>query len=294
MKNQPCVSIITVNYHQAKVTCELLDSINNNSYKNLEVILVDNGATEDNTALFKKHYPSVKVIISRENRGFAGGNNLGIAAATGDFLFFVNNDTEWQEGLIQALLSRFSENSNIGAVSPKIRYFNTPQYIQYAGFTEVNTLTGRNETIGKNELDNGQHDKARSTPYAHGAAMMLRREVIEKAGVMPEDFFLYYEELDWCAQIRRAGYDIWYEPKGIIYHKESASVGKMSPLKMYYMTRNRLLFMRRNVKGWNLKAFLTYFFTVTLPLKTISFLAKGEFSLLRTFWRGAFGFQYSK
>lgn len=290
--NSPLVSIITVNYKQAAVTCDLLDSILINSYKNVEVIVVDNESQEDCTALFQQHYPSVKVLISTKNLGFAGGNNLGIEAAKGDFLFLVNNDTVLTEGLIQALLSRFSENFRIGVVSPKICYHHTPQYIQYAGFTEMNNVTGRNETIGKNQKDEGQFNQARPTPYAHGAAMMLKREVIDKVGLMPEDYFLYYEELDWCAHIQRAGYDIWFEPKGLIYHKESASVGKLSPLKMYYMTRNRILFMRRNTRPFQLFGFLAYFFLVTLPSKTVSFLLKGELTLLRTFWKGAFGFQY--
>ena len=286
MKTQkPLVSIVTVNFRQAAVTVDLLHSIGKNTYKNVEVIVVDNGSLEDCSAVFSKAYPSVKNLVSAENLGFAGGNNLGITAATGDYLFFINNDTILTDDLIESLLSRFSTNTSIGAVSPKIRYYDNPDVIQYAGFTEMNRLTGRNEAIGKNETDKGQHDTAYSTAYAHGAAMMVSRKVIENVGGMPEDFFLYYEELDWCAQIKRAGFDIWYEPAGLIYHKESAAVGKMSPLKIYYITRNRLLFMRRNVSGWRLATFLTYFYSVTVPIKSISFLLKQQFSLFVPFLR---------
>lgn len=284
-QQQPLVSIITVNYRQAAVTVALLDSIAINSYKNVEVIVVDNGSLEDCTDLFKKAYPTVKLIVCSENLGFAGGNNLGIAEAMGEFLFFVNNDTVLTHRLIEGLLSRFAKNPEIGIVSPKIRYFDNPNTIQYAGFTEINPITGRNEAIGKNEIDNGQHDTARPTAYAHGAAMMVSRKAIDTVGSMPEDFFLYYEELDWCAQIRRAGFSIWYEPASLIFHKESAAVGKMSPLKIHYLTRNRLLFMRRNVKGWRLVAFFTYFYTVTVPLKSASFLFKQDFTLFVTFCR---------
>lgn len=282
---KPLVSIITVNFHQAAVTVDLLHSIEKNSYKNVEVIVVDNGSLEDCSAVFRKAYPSVKNLVSAENLGFAGGNNLGIAAATGDYLFFINNDTILTDGLIESLLSRFSIDSDIGAVSPKIRYYDNPNVIQYAGFTEMNSLTGRNVAIGKNETDKGQHDTAYATAYAHGAAMMVSREVIDYVGDMPEDFFLYYEELDWCAQIRRAGFSIWYEPAGLIYHKESAAVGKMSPLKIYYITRNRLLFMRRNVSGWRLATFLTYFYSITVPVKSVSFLLRQQFSLFLPFLR---------
>ena len=104
----------------------------------------------------------------------------------------------------------------------------------------------RNRSIGFGEEDHGQYDTAHPTPYAHGAAMMVKREAIEKAGMMPECYFLYYEELDWSMVIRRAGFEIWYEPACTIYHKESQSTGQKSPLRTYYITRNRLLFVKRN------------------------------------------------
>ncbi len=294
MKTQnPLVSIITVNYRQAAVTCALLDSIYSNTYKNVEIIVVDNGSQHDYTHEFQKHTPSVKTLISTENLGFAGGNNLGIKEATGDFLFFVNNDTVFTEGLIENLLARFSEKETIGAVSPKIRYYATPNIIQYAGFTEMGKLTGRNETIGKNETDKGQHDTACATPYAHGAAMMVRKEAIEKAGEMPEQFFLYYEELDWCCRIRQAGFEIWYEPSALIYHKESASVGKLSPLKVYYQNRNRLLFMKRNTQSLPyLSLFLTYFYAITYPIKSFSWLFKKDIANFLAFQKAALGLKF--
>jgi GT2 family glycosyltransferase len=291
MKRQnPLISIITVNYRQEAVTCALLDSILNNSYKNIEVIVVDNGSIKDCCAEFQQHYPLVKTIISLENLGFAGGNNLGIKAAIGNFLFFVNNDTVFTEGLIENLLSRFEKEESIGAVSPKIRYHATPNMIQYAGFTQMNDLTGRNKTIGKNELDTGQYDKAFATPYAHGAAMMVSKKVIDNAGMMPEQFFLYYEELDWCCRIRDAGFEIWYEPKAVIYHKESMSVGKLSPIKVYYQNRNRLLFMKRNTTHkTHLRLFLTYFYTITYPIKSLTFLLKNQVPLFMAFQKAVLG-----
>jgi GT2 family glycosyltransferase len=288
--HNPLVSIITVNYRQAAMTCALLDSIQSNTYKNVEIIVVDNGSMVNHNQLFQKHTPSVKTLISTQNLGFAGGNNLGIKEAKGDFLFFVNNDTVFTEGLIENILARFDENPAIGAVSPKIRYFSTPDVIQYAGFTEIDRLTGRNETIGKDETDKGQHNTARPTPYAHGAAMMVRKETIEKAGVMPEQFFLYYEELDWCCRIRQAGFEIWYEPSAVIYHKESASVGKLSPLKVYYQNRNRLLFMKRNTQSLpHLGLFLTYFYTITYPLKSLSWLFQKDLPNFLAFQKAAWG-----
>ncbi|MCU0345298.1 MAG: glycosyltransferase family 2 protein [Saprospiraceae bacterium] len=283
---QPLVSIITVDYRQLKVTCELLDSIAKLAYTNLQTIVVDNGALADNTAAYQSHLPDVQVIVSQENLGFAGGNNLGIRQAQGDFIFLINNDTVVSDGLIEALVAR-CQQPGVGAASPKIKYFDTPDVIQYAGFTQVNPLTGRNKAIGQGELDQGQHDTARPVPYCHGAAMMLRREVIEKVGLMPEVFFLYYEELDWCEQIRRAGYGIWYEPAAMILHKESISTGKASPLKMKFLTKNRILFMRRNFKNWKLAAFLMFFCAISLPTHFFRLALVGNLANLKALCRGA-------
>lgn len=282
---QPYVSIITVNYRQTAITCDLLASIHQLSYPSIETIVVDNGALEDATAHFKSCLPSVRVIVSKENLGFAGGNNLGIRQAKGEVVFLINNDTLVGDGLIEHLVERLQQ-PGVGAVSPKIHYFDEPGVIQYAGFSQVNPLTGRNQAIGQGEQDRGQHDVARKVPYAHGAALMIRRAVLDKVGLMPEVFFLYYEELDWCEQIRRAGFEIWYEPAATILHKESVSTGKSSPLKTEYLTRNRILFMRRNFGGWRLAAFLFFFTMVSLPTGLLRLLASGNTALAKAMLKG--------
>ena len=119
----PLVSIITVNYNNAKVTVELMASLNRISYPNLEVIVVDNASAESPVAAIKNEYPSAIVIESKDNLGFAGGNNLGIKAARGEYLFLVNNDTEFTEGLIEGLLEVFAKHPDAGVVSPKFHYF---------------------------------------------------------------------------------------------------------------------------------------------------------------------------
>ena len=238
------VSIITINYNGLADTCALIDSIPFND-ESLEVIVVDNASREDEASIIGQRYPQVKVIRSERNLGFAGGNNLGIKAATGKYLYFVNNDTLFVSS-IKPLIQRLESSPQIGMVCPKIRFAWGDNPIQYAGYTPLSSVTMRNRSIGFGETDHGQYDTPHSTPYAHGAAMMVKREAIERAGIMPECYFLYYEELDWSMMIRRAGYDIWYEPAATIYHKESQSTGQNSPLRTYYITRNRLIFVQRN------------------------------------------------
>src|SRR5690606_17108466 len=185
--------------------------------------------------------------------------------ATGEYLYFVNNDTEFTDGLIEGLLEIFAAFPDAGMASPKIRYFFRKDTIQYAGYHAVNRLTGRNTMIGSREVDQGQHDAVAETPYGHGAAMMVPRAALEKTGLMPEVYFLYYEELDWCEQFRRKGYKIYYQYKSLIYHKESMTTGKSSPMKTYYLTRNRLLFMRRNIAFPARFLFMCYFSIFAIP-----------------------------
>lgn len=260
------ISIITINYNGYKDTCELIASLPLED-KSIEVIVVDNASKEDEVTLIQKQYPQVKVIRSQKNLGFAGGNNLGIQAAHGKYLFFLNNDTllrckkeDVRCKMFQPLIDRLESSPKIGMVSPKIRFSWGTNPIQYAGYTPLSKITLRNTAIGCGEDDHGQYDTPHPTPYAHGAAMMVIREAIEMAGLMPECYFLYYEELDWSMMIRRVGYDIWYEPAFTVYHKESQTTGQQSPLRTYYITRNRLLFVKRN----NLSAtrFLSYIYLI--------------------------------
>ena len=286
--NSSMVSIITINYNSLDVTCEMLESVRKFGGNHVEVIVVDNASKESPEKHLRIHYPEVIYVRSEKNLGFAGGNNLGIKASKGDFLFFLNNDAELTEGAIETLLKLFSTNSGIGIASPKICYHNArpgseQDVIQYVGTTHVHPLTARNSTLGEREVDNGQYQKAKPTAYAHGAAMMVPRKVLNKAGMMSEDFFLYYEELDWCEQIRKAGYDVWVEPNAKIYHKESYSVSKISALKTYYLNRNRLFFMRRNKTAAQWKAFCVFLFFFTVPKNSLMFLLKGDWANLKAF-----------
>ena len=257
------LSIITINYNGLKDTYELIDTLPLED-DSIEVIVVDNASKEDEATLIEQQYPQVKVIRSKENLGFAGGNNIGIKAARGKYLFFINNDTllRPQTSDLRPLTNRLESSPKIGVVCPKIRFAWDDNPIQFAGYTPLSKITMRNRAIGCGESDHEQYDTAHLTPYAHGAAMMVKREVIEKAGLMPECYFLYYEELDWSMMIRRAGYYIWYEPAITVYHKESQATGQQSPLRTYYITRNRLLFVKRN--NPNASRYLSYLYLICL------------------------------
>lgn len=273
------VSIIIVNYNGLEDTCALIETIPFN--ENLKVIVVDNASKNQEADTIAQRYPQVKVIKSERNLGFAGGNNLGIQAAQGKYLFLINNDTIFKNFNIQALIGRMESSPAIGIVCPKIRFTweNTP--IQFAGYSRLSRVSIRNHAIGFNEEDRGQYDTAHSTPYAHGAAMMIRREAIAKVGLMPECYFLYYEELDWSMMFARAGYQIWYEPQCTIYHKESQSTGQNSSLRTYYLTRNRLLLVRRNPQEFNQTLAYLYLIGIVALRDILKYTFMGRFDLLK-------------
>ena len=285
--NHPLVSIITLNYNQGAVTAEFLESVKTLDYPRFEVLVCDMASTVNPASFFSAaDYPNTRLLESDTNLGFAGGNNWGMRQAKGDFIFIVNNDTELTPDIIDKLIQPFFTNPAIGVVSPKIKYFADRRIIQYAGFRPMNPITGRTSTIGDLEADHGQYDSSGPTQSAHGCAMMVKKEVIRKTGMFPEKFFLYYEEWDWSARIRKAGYQIWYEPGATIYHKESMSVGKENPMKVYYHTRNRILYMRRNNNTLQKILFTLFFIFVAMPKAIFTYLIKGQWSELRWFLKG--------
>lgn len=282
------LSIITINYNGLKDTCALIESIPFND--RMEVIVVDNASNNQEAEQISNRFPLVKVIKSDKNLGFAGGNNLGIKAAQGRYLFLVNNDTFFKEFNIQALINRAESSAEIGVVCPKIRFAWEPQPIQYTGYTELSKITIRNQAIGFGEEDHGQYDTAHLTPYAHGAAMFVKKEAIDKVGLMPECYFLYYEELDWSMMFTHAGYQIWYEPKCTVFHEESQATGQNSPLRTYYITRNRLLLVKRNYHGAIKWLSYIYLMGIVGGRDILYNLFIGKFGLLMATLRGIHSF----
>lgn len=280
----PFVSFITINYNQLTITLAFLRSLKKLSYPNYEVIVIDNDSFENPAEAITSEFPSVRFYRTKKNLGFTGGNNLGLKLAKGDFYFIVNNDTEIADtNLIEKLIEPFYLDSSIGMVSPKIRYFDYPTVIQFAGYNKINSFTGRNSQVGDGEEDRGQYNTSGYTHYANGAAMMVKKEVLEKVGVFTDHFFLCYEELDWSAQAIKHGFNIYYQSAVYLLHKESISIGKTSPLKVHYNNRNRIMFMRRNTNGFELTCFLVYLILLTIPKNIITFLVKRQFNHLRAF-----------
>lgn len=269
---QPLVSIVSINYDQPEVTCEMLESLRKVTYPNFETLIVDNGSPTKSPDIIRENYPEVQLIISEKNLGFAGGNNIALKQAKGDYVLLLNNDTEVRPDFLDSLVDLIESDEKIGIVSSKILYFYEDNVIQYAGTSPINPITSRGRHYGNKEIDNGQFNEVTETYYPHGACMMIRKNVLDELGLLYEGYFLYYEEYDFTERVRQAGYKIYFQPNSSIRHKESISTGKNSTLKTYYMNRNRLLFLRRNVKGMTFFLAMIYFFLISFPKNTLKYL----------------------
>jgi len=290
MKNLPEISIITVNYNGLKDTCELIESLEKYVSLPYEIIVVDNASKKNEADILQQKYPHIITIRSEKNLGFSGGNNLGISKAKGKYIFLLNNDTFIEDDTFHYLIKKLESCPKIGAVSPKIKFAFPPRNIQFAGYIPLSQITLRNDLIGFGESDNKQFDTPIRTPYCHGAAMMVKKEVIEKVGYMPEIYFLYYEELDWSTQIGKAGYELWYEPRCTVYHKESQSTGQQSYLRTFYLIRNRLLYAWRNRYGVTRWIAVLYQLFIAAPKNSMIFLLKGRNDLVKAVFKGIYAF----
>jgi GT2 family glycosyltransferase len=278
----PLVSIITINYNTPEVTGALLRSLSAITYPNWEVIVVDNASPAHSSAALKKEYPFIKHISSPVNTGFAGGNNIGLHFAKGEYAFILNNDTEVTPGLITTLVEYLQQHPECGIACPKIKYYSQPDTIQYAGAVGLHPLTSRSYDIGYLEQDEGQRNDIRKTDLPMGAAMMIPMELIKKVGLMSELFFLYYEELDWSARFKQAGYEVHYVGTAEVFHKESISTGKNSAFKTFYLYRNRFLYIRRNYKALRWFIAASFFILVSTPVHFIKHAIKREWAHSRS------------
>ena len=285
---QPLISIITVNYNHGETTLEFLKSVKEQNYSNYEVILVDNASKNFDSRGFRELLPDIKIIENKTNLGFAAANNQGMMQASGEFLFFLNFDVLLAKDTLEQLVNTWGKLKEPGILCPVLVFEEAPDKIQYAGYSEINRFTGRNDDKMYGKPTSKLGKEPYTTGYAHGAAIFTSRANIALTGGMPEQYFLYYEEMEWSELFLSKGKHIYIAPSIKIIHKESVSVGKHNPLKTFYLTRNRILFMKRNRKPYEFLIFWLYWTLFALPLKCIISLIKLDFKILRAYFAGTF------
>jgi GT2 family glycosyltransferase len=243
------VYVILVNWNGWADTSECVESCARLRGVDFQLIVVDNHSDDDSVSQLASRFPDLRVVQSDADLGFAGGNNLGIelALAEGaDFVWVLNNDTTVAPEALEALVRSASENPDAGMFGSKVFYYANPQVIWYAGGELAKRKAGYPLHIGADQLDDGRFDSVRSVEFITGCSLLVRRQVIEQIGLMREDYFMYWEDVDWCARAQAAGWECLYVPTSRVWHKVSASMRGSGRLDLRYETRNRLYFYSRN------------------------------------------------
>jgi len=212
------------------------------------VIVVDNGSTDDSFKQIQTAFPQHTYIQNQENLGFAAGNNVGLKKGIelgSDLLFLLNNDTVVAPGFINRIVDVAKDRPDAGVFGPKIYYHDDPATIWYAGGS-IDPRTGRCYHVGCGKPSG--HNDIKETDYICGCALAIRSEVFREIGGLAPEFFLLWEEIDWCYRIRKAGYKCLFVPAAKVWHKVSSSFheGNRGPMWQYFYFRNRLLFHKRN------------------------------------------------
>lgn len=247
----PLVAIVILNWNGASDTIESLNSLSSLTYPNFHVVLVDNGSSDDSVARLRAHettYP-LQFIETGVNLGYAGGNNAGIRKAieqSADFILVLNNDTVVAPDVLERLLDAAKENKAAGVFSARVFYYDDPERVWFdRAHWSPRTLSL--EWPGQGSLEAELQATPLESDYASGAALFFRTEVAREIGLLDEDFFLVWEEVDWCFRARKSGWKVISVPRAKVWHKIGVSFGsESSPLRTYFSTRNRLLWFARH------------------------------------------------
>ena len=256
MLKNPSVSIITVTWNSAKDIVNCINSIKKQTYTDFEILLVDNNSNDNSVDIVRKHYQDIQIIENKNNLGFAEGNNIGIQKASGEILAFVNPDVILDPDWLNNLVTKLQSSNKIGGVVGKIFYMGEkyPKDAIFCTWSKIDPFTATPYNFTNNE-------PASKVDYLSGAAMLVKKEIIDTVGLLDSNYFLYFEETDWCARMIRAGYDLIYVPNALSWHAVSTSTH--SDEKIFYMERNRIRFA---IKNFDIMYFPVFFIVVVIEM----------------------------
>lgn len=258
------IGLVTVLYQSDNVLRGFIQSLSLQAFNNFQVYFIDNSVNDCSTKLLfdiLKEYPKVsfKYLPQQSNIGVAAGNNVGIVAALQDgcdYILLLNNDIEIeQENLLENILFK-AEKANEQIIVPKILYYDSRKIWMAGGYMDNCRALGVHE--GMNENDNGKFDKEKYISYAPTCFMLLSKNVIEKTGLMDEQYFAYYDDTDFVVRALKKGFSMLYMPSLVILHKVSSSAGVNSPFYVYYSNRNKIYFIRKHYKYFQKISLIAY------------------------------------
>lgn len=247
----PLVFVIVLHTQQSSDTADCLESLMGNNHRNYKVILLDYLSDTHSLVLFQRTYPELQVVSLEENKGYAGNNNIGIqmAQAQGaDWIFVLNNDTVMDPSCLSYMIAIGESDPAIGILGPMVYHFDEPNVIQSAGGTLDKYWNGSHS--GKDEIDRGQFRSPREVDWISGCAILVRRALIEQVGALDPDYFLYWEETEWCIRARQCRWKVFHVPAAKLWHKGVKRDYQPLPYVTYYMTRNYLMTLSKHRAPW--------------------------------------------
>jgi GT2 family glycosyltransferase len=289
----PKVSVVILNWNGLSDTMECLDSLKKITYSNCSVVVVDNGSKGNDVEALKTRFGNyISIIENDRNYGFAEGNNIGIRYALDnvkvDYILLLNNDMVVAPDFLSELVEATEKDISIGIAGPKIYYYGEPNKLQSAG-ARINWWSGITSLIGCGEIDKGQFDHLNDVDWVVGGGLLIKRQVLERIGLLYRPYFAYFEEAEWCTRCKKAGYRVVYVPSAKLWHKGAATTARIGGMRLYYMTRNRFLFMKRNATGLQFVCFFVRFFLRDVAFTTISMLLlQGDMKSLGKFYKGTY------
>lgn len=285
----PRVTVITLNWNGRDETLECLASLKKLDYSNYDIVVVDNGSTDGSVPAFRARHRGITIIDNGRNLGYAEGFNGGLRYAYehgAEYFLILNNDTVIDPEALSELVNAAELDERIGFVSGKVYCHSRPNVLQTAGrYNHPILLAGGH--VGRGEADSGQFDKIRDYDFIDDVFLLVRRKVYEAVGGYDPLFFLYYEETDWCARVRRAGFRIVYTPAAKIWHKGMLGnpVTPLSPKRVFYLQRYEIPFMWRNASPEQWAAYLRHLI-FGLPGRILRYTKHGRFATMFAYLKG--------
>ncbi|MCE5307544.1 MAG: glycosyltransferase family 2 protein [Acidobacteriales bacterium] len=244
---EPRITALILNTNRREDTLACLASLVIGTYKNLRIILLDNNSTDGTVEAVEERFPDVNVLKLKENRGYAGNNNVGIGAAINggaDWLFVLNEDTVVDSDCVARLAAAGESDPTIGIVGPTVYHHNEPNIIQSAG--GIIGPYWESLHLNRDEPNLSHNLEPRPVDWISGCGIMVRRQVVEDVGAIDERYFYYWEETEWCIRARRAGWRILHVPAAKLWHKGVQRDYRPPASVTYYATRNRLLTLAKH------------------------------------------------
>ena len=247
------VAVIILNWNGAALLREFLSSVCAHTPEELaDVVVADNGSTDDSLAWAEKTFPQVRLVRLSKNYGFAGGYNLAVKELEYPYVVLLNSDVETPEGWLPPLLDFCESRTDVGACQPKLLSYRNKKAFEYAGASggfldKYGYPYCRGRIFSTVENDEGQYDTPAEIFWATGACLFIRREVYLKAGGFDENFFAHMEEIDLCWRVKLAGYKIMTVPDSKVYHLGGATLASTEPRKTFLNFRNNLFMLYKNL-----------------------------------------------